>query len=234
MIAGYQSSKKLILDVRVPPSMLRSATKTLKVELVGPNRNVINVVLRKITPGASESSHRFEFATPKMAKQNITVRATLGTRRTEAALSDIMLVKAHETHLTGPSVLFSGSQSSIRCSVRGVRSVTKTVPLHAEVSVGLRSTSVSKTMTLQHARTDETGEAELRFAVPNVPAGSYIMEVHTKSSLGEESVMHNVEVQTNAKVLLTTDKPLYQPGQTMHLRRWRYGRSTSFPSPRSR
>ena len=51
-----------------------------------------------------------------------------------------------------------------------------------------------------------------------MPPGSYKLEVVTKSAFGEEKFQRDVQVGKSAKVLLTTDKPLYQPGQTMHLR----------------
>src|SRR5262249_27427732 len=50
------------------------------------------------------------------------------------------------------------------------------------------------------------------------PAGTYKMVVATKSDFGAEKLERDVKVKSSAKVLLTTDKPLYQPGQKMHLR----------------
>src|SRR5262249_58569004 len=37
-------------------------------------------------------------------------------------------------------------------------------------------------------------------------------------AVGEENLQRTVQVKSEAKILLVTDKPLYQPGQLMHLR----------------
>src|SRR5262249_56980069 len=62
------------------------------------------------------------------------------------------------------------------------------------------------------------GAAAIQFKVPDVPAGQYKMEVATKSALGEEKLERDVRVKSEGKVLLVTDKPLYQPGQLIHVR----------------
>src|SRR5262249_18069838 len=54
--------------------------------------------------------------------------------------------------------------------------------------------------------------------IPAIPAGQYKMEVATKSGLGEEKLERDVKVKADPKILLVTDKPLYQPGQVIHLR----------------
>src|SRR5262249_58591526 len=53
---------------------------------------------------------------------------------------------------------------------------------------------------------------------PAVPPGSYKREVATRSGLGEEKLERDVKIKADPKVLLVTDKPLYQPGQVIHIR----------------
>jgi len=43
------------------------------------------------------------------------------------------------------------------------------------------------------------------------------VRLESKSSLGRDRVVKKVELQHPARVLLSSDKPLYQPGQTIHL-----------------
>jgi len=55
--------------------------------------------------------------------------------------------------------------------------------------------------------------------IPSLPAGDYKLVVATKSALGEEKTLErDVKVKAEPKVLLVTDKPLYQPGQLIHIR----------------
>jgi hypothetical protein len=149
----------------------------------------------------------------EVAKDQISAQETLRDAKAEPSLS-----RPHETRLNGPSVLFAGGQTSLRCTVASVKSLTETVPLPADVIVRLLGAVDKKVTTLYSGKTDSAGTGEIRFAVPEVPAGTYTLEVFTKSARGEESLKRSVKVQSSAKVLLTTDKPLYQPGQTMLLR----------------
>jgi hypothetical protein len=211
--AGYQTTERLVLEVAVPPA---EAGQTLLVELVGPDKKVIDKASRKVAPGRTETSQRFEFTTPKVVKGKVSVRTSVGGRSTEVALHRILLAKAHETSLTGSATLFAGSRAALRCSVRGVKSLTETVPLASDVVVRMTGPDVKKA--LFQGRTNAEGVADVSFQVPGVKPGSYKLEVLTKSAFGEETLQRDVRVQNSAKVLLTTDKPLYQPGQTMHLR----------------
>src|SRR5207253_1221626 len=44
------------------------------------------------------------------------------------------------------------------------------------------------------------------------------LEVHTRSALGEERREQPVQVRSLSKILLISDRPVYQPGQMIHLR----------------
>src|SRR5262249_33465510 len=46
----------------------------------------------------------------------------------------------------------------------------------------------------------------------------YVLEVTTKSRLGEEKLVHAVRLKADSKILLVSDKPIYQPGHVIHLR----------------
>ena len=65
--------------------------------------------------------------------------------------------------------------------------------------------------------------------LPKLPTGDYKLVVATRSNLGEEKVERDVKVKGEPKVLLVTDKPLYQPGQTIHLRALALDRVTQKP-----
>src|SRR5262249_53292329 len=128
------------------------------------------------------------------------------------------LVKPHETAVTAGQDLYPGSTAALRCDVHAVKSVTETVPLPgAQVEVTLRSKE-GKTYPLYSGTTGDDGTARADFAVPKVPAGPYKLEVATKSKFGQEKLERDVRVKSEAKVLLVTDKPLYQPGQLIHAR----------------
>ena len=127
--------------------------------------------------------------------------------------------KPHETALAGGLEFFAGAPAALRCEVHGVKSYAETVPLPAaSVKVQLVA-DTGKGVTLYEGKTGADGVADVAFPGDlDLPAGKYKMQVVTRSDLGEEKLEREVQIKTAPKVLLVTDKPLYQPGQLMHLR----------------
>ena len=66
--------------------------------------------------------------------------------------------------------------------------------------------------------TDAHGALSTQLALPEGYEGEARLLVSVADDSGEDSAEAEVAVLPDARILLTTDKPLYQPGQTMHLR----------------
>src|SRR5262249_37840988 len=60
--------------------------------------------------------------------------------------------------------------------------------------------------------------AAAEFKVPALTPGQYTLEIETKSTLGQEKLARDIQVKAQPKILLVTDKPLYQPGQLIRIR----------------
>src|SRR5262249_49828628 len=130
----------------------------------------------------------------------------------------VLVAKAHETSLSAGQEFHSGSSASLRCDVHGVKSLTETIPLvGADVEVTLRGPD-KKLTPLFKGKAGSDGVATAQFQMPAIPPGTYAMLVTTRSDRGEEKLEHQVKVKAESKVLLVTDKPLYQPGQLIHIR----------------
>ena len=119
-----------------------------------------------------------------------------------------------ETVVLGQTKLAAGSPASLRILVRN-RVSGKPVK-GAEIELSLRSKTT--TVKLGKFRTDIAGSVADSMAVPDIPPGAYELVLESRSSLGTDRVVKKVEVQHAARVFLSSDKPLYQPGQTIHLR----------------
>ncbi len=217
--AGFQTTERLALTVTLPGVEGSAPRGTLKVELLDAAGKVLAEAEQEAQPGADVTSHRFEFAPTRVAADKITVRCRFaGQKPVETSLAGILLAKAHETALSAGAEFFAGSQAALRCEVHGVKSLSEIIPLPgASVAVRLRDDK-GKVTPLYSGKAGGDGVAAVKFEVPPVPPGSYKMEVVTSSTLGEEKLERDVKVKTAPKVLLVTDKPLYQPGQRMHLR----------------
>jgi 5-hydroxyisourate hydrolase-like protein (transthyretin family) len=71
---------------------------------------------------------------------------------------------------------------------------------------------------LFEGQTDETGSLPVQFQVPTDAPSEAQLIVQTESRVGEDRVEQPVTIQRDYRLLLTSDKPLYQPGQTIHVR----------------
>jgi hypothetical protein len=193
-------------------------TGVLAVELIGPSGQKLAEARKELQGAASLSSQRFDLATADMPAKQLRLRVLFAGRKAEIALDKVLLVKAHETSLIGGQEFHAGAPASLSCAVNGVRSLAETVPLAgSEVVVRLRD-KAGKNLDVFKGRTDASGRANVRFDVPNVEAGPYTMEVTTRSALGEEKIERPVRISADSKILLVTDRPIYQPGHLIHMR----------------
>jgi hypothetical protein len=78
-------------------------------------------------------------------------------------------------------------------------------------------------------RTDEFGALGARLALPETVRGDAKLIVAVDGEDAAEEASADVAVLPDARILLTTDKPLYQPGQTIHLRALALERGTRLP-----
>ncbi len=211
--AAHQTTERFTLTVTVPAS---DKARALTVELLDARGAVVGTASHTFRAGPSTRA-RVQFRRLAAPPEQVTARCRLDGRTSEVALTKILLARPHETALSAATEYFAGSQAEMACKVRGVKSLTETVPLVADVEVAWLGRD-GKAEELYKGKTGEDGMALVRFQVPHAPPGQYALQVKTKSAFGEETLKRDVKVTALPKVLLTTDKPLYQPGQTIRLR----------------
>lgn len=88
-------------------------------------------------------------------------------------------------------------------------------PVTGQVQVKLRSERGEQTVFT--GKTDANGTADVQFRAP-LQAGNYTLTIAVQSPIGDDRVEQTVTVEEAAQILLTTDKPIYQPNQTIHIR----------------
>jgi len=119
-----------------------------------------------------------------------------------------------ETVILGQTKLAAGAPAGMRMLVREVGSGNPLPQANVEVSLFNAGMRVS----LGSFKTGADGSVVEGINVPEVTPGHYTLAVDTRSRLGRDHVESQVEVFRSSRLFLTTDKPLYQPGQTIHLR----------------
>lgn len=120
-----------------------------------------------------------------------------------------------ETVVLGQTKLAAGSAAGLRIVVRNRVSGTPVRGASVEVKINPKSGS---SIHLGTFHTDTDGSIADPLNIPNVPPGEYQLVMDVTSRLGRDQVKQKIEIQQPAQVLLSSDKPIYQPGQIIHLR----------------
>lgn len=122
----------------------------------------------------------------------------------------------HETIVLGPNRFVPDSQAAMRVVVRDSKDAS---PLPgAAIKVSLQPAEGGRAVPLFEGVTDARGTTNVTFRVPADADPDQILLIETKSKLGADSLERTVMLQRDYRVLLTTDKPIYQPGQVIHVR----------------
>ena len=118
-----------------------------------------------------------------------------------------------DVFVDAPTTLSPGSAASLRVAVLDSKSFTKSDPVAgAEVEVLLARARVFA------GKTDGQGTLSVSFQVTDLPAGTHPLRVEVKHGGATSAHEQGVSVRREQKILLVTDKPLYQPGQTIRIR----------------
>jgi len=120
-----------------------------------------------------------------------------------------------QTILISPRAFAPGSKGALRVVVQDFgrgRPIAGAV-----VQVSLKP-ATGRAVPLFEGQTDESGSLPVSFHVPADAPQEATLVVETRSRAGRDRVEQPVTIRRDYRLLLTTDKPLYQPGQTIHMR----------------
>ncbi len=125
-------------------------------------------------------------------------------------------VDDQQTVILGQTQFAPGTPAGLRVLVREFSSEQ---PVQgAQVLIALRPKAGGARQVLFTGQTDQFGTADVRFKVPeDTPAESELI-VETNSKVGRDRIEKPVQITREFKIFLTTDKPVYQPGQVIHMR----------------
>ncbi|MEW6238167.1 MAG: alpha-2-macroglobulin family protein [Candidatus Omnitrophota bacterium] len=134
-----------------------------------------------------------------------------------------------ELRVIGQNQWLSGSRAALRVIV--TQSQGGAPIENAEIKVWSRPSGEGKTLFHADDKTDAEGTASIAFDIPGDMAGERTLGVSVKSEYGEDEATAKITIQTGTKIFLTTDKPVYQPGQLMRLRALAAHKATGKPLP---
>ncbi len=112
-----------------------------------------------------------------------------------------------------------------RTYAAGARASVRVIAVEAQTGEPLRDSQIKLDLVnadnatnLFAGQTDPLGTAQVEFTLPAASYGARRLRVTAETPLGAVTAEQSIQIERRNKILLTTDKPLYQPGQTMHIR----------------
>ena len=111
----------------------------------------------------------------------------------------------------------AGSSAAIRIITADSRNGNPLPSSRINLELQDTSSKSPSSKTLFSGITDQMGTVRAEFKLP-ADFGSRQLVVSADTSLGSVVAKQAVQLERLDRILLTTDKPIYQPGQTMHLR----------------
>ncbi len=139
----------------------------------------------------------------------------------EGVESIAQILRRPVVHVLGQSEYIAGSKAAIRVIVSDGNDSPLTGTVRVELMVPKQSP-----MPMFSGSLNRRGTLEAGFKLPTGLTGKFEMRFVADTSIGSAEFLQQVELDDKASLLLTTEKPIYQPGQTIHVRALALDRGT--------
>jgi len=119
-----------------------------------------------------------------------------------------------ETTVLGQRDLVAGTRPMVRVIVHD-RAAGRPV---RGAKVSLTLSEKDKTIAWSKGTTNGRGELAVSLDLPDRAVKGVKMQIDVASRTGKDSITQTINIGAATRTMLTTDKPLYQPGQVIHIR----------------
>ncbi len=206
----------IVAQVVNPEDESRSAT--VAIALVDPNDEVLDRSERKVTLQPGENRVEFSPLHPfTPSPLPLKVRAYLANEA--RPISDTAPLSALlgnlAVRLLGQSEYVAGTKASVRLVSLNER--TGEPIRSAGVKLILNPAGEVPAKPVAEGITDNSGCAFVQFDLPN-QRGKAELTATVQSLVGEANLKQTITISQPTQTMLTTDKPMYQPGQMVHIR----------------
>ena len=212
------------LLVTIPYHSTRSGSGRLVAEIIDPEDHVLGRVEHTADIGTGDSSwqqvikpekpipfedvvwqrlrYRFEYADNQVAA-------------IEGIESISQILRRPVVHILGQTEYLAGSHAAIRVIVSDANDNDVAEPGNIRIELLIPNKSARL---LFSGKINKRGTVEAQFHFPAGLTGSYQLRFIADTPIGSTEYVQPVELKSKASILLTTEKPIYQPGQTIHVR----------------
>jgi uncharacterized protein YfaS (alpha-2-macroglobulin family) len=211
------------LVVTIPYHVTQAETSKLVAEILDPENHVLGRVEQTVEMAAGDGMWQETIAPAKplaledLVWERIRYRFAFQDGKTaaiEGIESIAEVLRRPVVHVLGQTEYMAGSRAAIRVMVSDVN---YHVPLRGSLRVELAGTD-GRARVLFSGMLNRRGTVEAGFRLPQELTGKYTLKFLVDTPVGSTEETEPVEIKDKASILLTTEKPVYQPGQTMHVR----------------
>jgi hypothetical protein len=213
-----------VLHVMIPYRGADTGSGQLTVEVLDPEDDVLGRTQRDLEVNASAGRWKEEIRLEKPLSLEDLVWHRLryrfeyddrkiGALQGEESISQIL--RRPVMHILGQQSYFAGGQAAVRVIVTD----SENQPITGRGSVQIELLEPDrKPQVLFQGGLNRRGTTEAQFRLPTGLTGAYQLHYVAETEIGTTEFSQNVRLEDKVSILLTTEKPIYQPGQTIHAR----------------
>ena len=213
-----------VVHVTIPYHSSHSGDGTLKIEVLNPEDEVLGSAATRVAIGKGygrwQESIRLNktLGVDDLEWHRVRYRFEYGDGKTEAlegieSISQIL--RTPVVHILGQQSYLSGGRAAVRLIVTD--SKNEVIAGAGTVRIELASTD-HKPRVLFTGPLNRRGTAEAQFRFPTGLIGNHELRYVVDTPIGSTEFTQAVRLEEKVSILLTTEKPIYQPGQIIHAR----------------
>jgi hypothetical protein len=213
-----------VVSVAIPYRGARPGSGKLIFEIVDPEEHVLGRAEREVEIGKGDGNWQQTIAPAKpiafedLVWQRVRYRfeyADKGIPAITGVESISRILRRPVVHIIGQTEYLAGSDAAIRVLVSdaGNEDAALTGTIRAELLIPQQRARL-----LFSGRLNQRGTVAARFHFPAGLEGKYDIRFIADTPIGSSEYTQPIELKNPALIMLTTEKPIYQPGQTIHVR----------------
>ena len=212
------------LSLAIPYHAERGDPGRLVVEILDPEDQVLGHAERNLDTAKGDGSWKLEITPVKplaledLVWERVHYRFEYSSEKTAAfeetkSVSEIL--RQPVVHIVGQTSYISGGEAAVRVVVTDsdYQMIAGRSSVRIELLVPDHAARVLFTGQL-----NQRGTTEAQFHFPAGVTGNYQLHYVAETPIGATEFTQPVRLEDKASILLTTEKPIYQPGQTIHVR----------------
>ena len=213
-----------VLELTLPYDAARAGAGQLTVEVLDPEDQILGRATESLDVAGGKGlwTEKIKLAKPlpvdELVWQRVRYRFEYSDSKSakiEGTESVSQILRRPVLHILGQQSYLAGGEAAVRVIVTDSQD---------EVIAGRGSVQIEllvpdqKPSLLFTGRLNRRGTTEAQFHFPGGMVGSYQLRYVVDTPIGSTEFTQPVRLEDKVSILLTTEKPLYQPGQTIHAR----------------